>query len=185
MADDFSWQNSLAAALSEAAAKEPADTPRAAQLATVTTANIPDVRTVIVRAIEGDVLLFHTDRRSAKARHIAETPWVALAWYIPETRMQYRLYGMATEAPERAQSLWADVRPADRAGKARQGRPAARARRGFGHPGIVHAGRGDRRAGRCARPRRAAPALDLRAPQRRNLDGEGSGALMTMRRITE
>jgi len=115
MADDFSWQDSLAAALSEAAAKEPADTPRAAQLATVTTANIPDVRTVIVRAIEGDVLLFHTDRRSAKARHIAETPWVALAWYIPETRMQYRLYGMATEAPERAQSLWADVRPADRA----------------------------------------------------------------------
>ena len=114
MTEQFSWQDSLKASLAASGARDPEQSVRSAQLATVTVSGIPDVRTIIIRGIDGDDLTFNTDRRSAKARHIGETPWVAVSWYIPTTQTQYRLYGMAAEAPELAERMWAGMRPVDR-----------------------------------------------------------------------
>lgn len=70
---------------------------RTLQLATVTAGAMPDVRTVILRAIDEDQysLQFHTDSRSGKVAEMRRQPRVALHVYDEPRKLQLRLYGDA------------------------------------------------------------------------------------------
>ncbi|MBB2964803.1 pyridoxamine 5'-phosphate oxidase family protein [Methylobacterium sp. R2-1] len=66
-------------------------------LATVDAAGRPRLRTVVLRAAEAGEgrLRFHCDRRSDKARELAESGLAALHVYDPPAKLQLRLEGRA------------------------------------------------------------------------------------------
>ncbi|MGW5957624.1 pyridoxamine 5'-phosphate oxidase family protein [Methylorubrum thiocyanatum] len=66
-------------------------------LATVDAAGRPRLRTVVLRAVEAGErsLRFHCDRRSDKAREIAQSGRAALHVYDGQTKLQLRLEGRA------------------------------------------------------------------------------------------
>lgn len=66
-------------------------------LATVDAAGRPRLRTVVLRAVEAGegTLRFHCDRRSDKAREIAESGFAALHVYDRKAKLQLRLEGQA------------------------------------------------------------------------------------------
>lgn len=68
------------------------------QLATVRPDGRPANRTIVYRGFlgESDVLTFVTDARSRKIEEIAHNPWAEVAWYLPDTREQFRLLGKVT-----------------------------------------------------------------------------------------
>lgn len=84
------WQSTLEANLA-AHGDDPAA--RRVQLATVGLDGAPAVRTVIYRGRFGEALIFTSDTRAAKLRHIAHEPRVELAWYFAATRQQLRVAG--------------------------------------------------------------------------------------------
>uniref|UniRef100_A0A7S2ZQW3 Pyridoxamine 5'-phosphate oxidase Alr4036 family FMN-binding domain-containing protein n=1 Tax=Rhodosorus marinus TaxID=101924 RepID=A0A7S2ZQW3_9RHOD len=67
-------------------------------LATVTEEGKPSCRTVVYRGIlEGTLttLKVITDVRSEKIKHLKKNNWVEACWYMPETREQFRIQGLA------------------------------------------------------------------------------------------
>jgi len=66
-------------------------------LATVDAAGHPRLRTVVLRAVDGEAgtLRFHCDARSDKAREIASGARAALHVYDGETKLQVRIEGAA------------------------------------------------------------------------------------------
>lgn len=72
---------------------------RYVQLATVRPDGRPANRSVVYRGFLGedsDVLTFVTDSRSRKIEEIAHCPWAEVAWYLPQTREQFRFLGRLT-----------------------------------------------------------------------------------------
>jgi pyridoxamine 5'-phosphate oxidase len=74
---------------------------RLVQLATLTSAGHPTVRTMVFRGWHrGDnpvpALCFHTDTRSQKIEGIAAAPWAEACWYFNESRQQFRFTGTLT-----------------------------------------------------------------------------------------
>jgi hypothetical protein len=81
------------------------------QLATVSPDGVPAVRTVLLRGVTGQgVLFFVTDLRSRKAEHLEANPWLSLlAWY-PHTSEQFRFTGKGTVHDGHATGPWAMTR---------------------------------------------------------------------------
>lgn len=88
-------------------------------LATVDAAGHPQVRTVVLRAVDlgTGTLRLHCDRRSAKAAEIAATGRAALHGYDSETKIQIRLSGPARLHADDAvaEAAWAGSRAMSRA----------------------------------------------------------------------
>ncbi len=92
--------------LAEATASEPND-PNAMQLATVDAEGLPNVRTVLLKEIEGDgtgdgAFVFYTNYDSAKGREIAATGKAAFVMHWKSLRRQVRARGTVSrsEGPE-------------------------------------------------------------------------------------
>jgi len=86
------WLSSLATELAAAAEQGDPAGPWV-QLATVGLDGAPAVRTVVYRGQHGGALLFTSDARATKVRHIAHEPRVELAWNFAHTRTQFRVAG--------------------------------------------------------------------------------------------
>ncbi len=75
----------------------------------------PDLRTVVLRAVDADtrVLQFHSDRRSRKVEALRENDRIAWHGWDEEAREQIRLYGTATVHldDEVAADLWETQSP--------------------------------------------------------------------------
>lgn len=81
--------------LAEAAGSEPND-PNAIALATVDAAGLPNVRMVLLKAIEDDAFVFYTNYGSAKGREIAATGTAAFVMHWKSLRRQVRVRGTVT-----------------------------------------------------------------------------------------
>jgi len=73
--------------------------PEAAALATVDERGRPDVRYVLARGVDERGVRFFTDERSAKAAHLAGTPYAAMAFGWLELHRQVRLRGRVERVP--------------------------------------------------------------------------------------
>jgi len=90
--------------LAEAEASEPNDA-NAIALATVDAEGLPNVRMVLLKAIEGDgsgdgAFVFYTNRDSAKGREIAATGRAAFVLHWKSLRRQIRVRGTVSPAGE-------------------------------------------------------------------------------------
>jgi pyridoxamine 5'-phosphate oxidase len=90
--DPFSIVRAWAA---EAAPAEPND-PEAIALATVDAAGMPNVRMVLLKAIEADGFVFYTNYGSAKAREIAQAGKAAFVLHWKSLRRQIRVRGITS-----------------------------------------------------------------------------------------
>lgn len=95
--------------LAEATAREPSD-PNAAALATAGADGLPNVRTVLVKEIADDGLVFYTNYDSAKGRELAENPQAAMVLHWKSLKRQVRVRG----AVEREDGARADAYYASR-----------------------------------------------------------------------
>lgn len=117
--------------LEEAAGTEPND-PNAMALATVDAQGLPDVRMVLLKAIDGAGpeagFVFYTNDGSAKGRQIAETGVAALVLHWKSLRRQVRVRGTVTPvAAEEADAYYASRALESRIGAwaSEQSRPLA------------------------------------------------------------
>lgn len=81
--------------LTEAWRSEPND-PNAMALATVDTAGLPNVRMVLLKAVEADALVFYTNYTSTKAGEIDASGKAALVLHWKSLRRQVRARGVVT-----------------------------------------------------------------------------------------
>ena len=96
--------------LDEARAREPND-PEAMALATVDQHGLPNVRMVLLKAIEDGHFVFYTNYESAKGRELAQTPKVAFVLHWKSLGRQIRVRGdVSKEAPEVSDAYF-DSRP--------------------------------------------------------------------------
>jgi len=88
-------------------------------LATIAADGRPDMRTVVLRHFDATVRLirFHTDIRSPKVQALSADPRVALHWYDPALRVQFRAAAQATihHDDALAAAAWAAAAPMSRA----------------------------------------------------------------------
>lgn len=107
-----SWRNDLEAARHRGR-RDP--TSRYAQLATVAPDGHPRCRTVVVRRVDDDAIVFVTDARSAKVADLDHEPWAELCWYFRDARAQFRLAGKVAplDAAETS-ALWEAMSEAGR-----------------------------------------------------------------------
>jgi len=84
--------------LDEALASELVDA-NAMSLATVGTAGIPTLRTVLLKSFSEDGFVFFTNLESTKSQQIGENPNVALLFYWREFERQIKIQGTATRLP--------------------------------------------------------------------------------------
>jgi len=87
-----SWQHDVSSALKRDS-RSPAS--KYLQLATVTPAGLPAVRTVVFRGWLWSTctMMMITDARSGKLLDIAAQPRCEIAWYLEKTREQFRIQG--------------------------------------------------------------------------------------------
>jgi pyridoxamine 5'-phosphate oxidase len=91
-----------------AAARAGAPLPDAAALATAGRDARPTVRFVLLRGLDARGLVFFTDARSAKGRHVTRNPRAALAFYWDATGRQVRVEGrVAPVTAAEADAYWA------------------------------------------------------------------------------
>jgi len=102
--------------LAEAAEQEIAD-PNAIALATVDEAGMPNVRIVLLKAIEDDAFVFYTNYDSRKGQEIAASGKAAFVMHWKSLRRQIRVRGMVT----REDGAKADAYYASRSLKSRLG----------------------------------------------------------------
>ena len=91
---------------------------RTLQLASIAADGAPDVRTLVLRAVDPGArrLRLHTDRRSAKIAELAADPRVMLHGYDPGAKLQLRLAGKAEVVTgEGARAAWLGSAPQARA----------------------------------------------------------------------
>jgi pyridoxamine 5'-phosphate oxidase len=73
----------------------------------------PAARSVVLRAVDATnrMLRFHTDRRSAKYAELEADPRVAILFYDPRARLQFRFQAHATlhRDDEETHAVWAGV----------------------------------------------------------------------------
>jgi pyridoxamine 5'-phosphate oxidase len=107
--------------LAEAEASEPND-PNAIALATVDAAGLPNVRMVLLKAIEADAFVFYTNYESRKAEEIAAAGKAAFVMHWKSLRRQLRVRGTVS----REDGPQADAYFASRSLKSRLGAWASR-----------------------------------------------------------
>ena len=90
---DVDWFARLQAWFDEAAATDAIVEPNAIQLATVDGAGRPSVRTVLVKALDEQGIVFYTNYESAKARDLDESPYAAAVFAWLPLERQVRLSG--------------------------------------------------------------------------------------------
>lgn len=113
--------------LAEAERSEPND-PNAIALATVDAEGLPNVRMVLLKAIEPDAFVFYTNYESAKGIEISATGKAAFVLHWKSLRRQLRVRGVT----EREDGEKADAYFASRALKSRLGAWASRQSRPLG-----------------------------------------------------
>ncbi len=96
--------------LSEAEACEPSD-PNAAALATADEACMPDVRIVLIKAIEDDALVFFTNYESRKGRQLEANPKAALDFHWKCLQRQIRVRGDIVKESPQASDEYYNSRP--------------------------------------------------------------------------
>lgn len=73
--------------------------PTAMQVATVSAAGKPTLRTVLLKSFDADGLVFYTNYKSQKAQQIGENPQVALLLFWKELERQVEITGRAEKIP--------------------------------------------------------------------------------------
>ncbi|WP_273689219.1 pyridoxamine 5'-phosphate oxidase [Ketogulonicigenium vulgare] len=91
--------------LAEATITEPND-PNAIALATADSAGLPDVRMVLLKAIEDDAFVFYTNHDSDKGRALAENPQAAFVLHWKTLRRQIRVRGHVAPETEAASDAY-------------------------------------------------------------------------------
>lgn len=85
--------------------------PHAMSLATATRDGRPSIRSVLLKEVEEDALVFFTNYRSRKGRELAENPRAAVAFRWVELERELRVEGVVERlAPEESDAYFA-VRP--------------------------------------------------------------------------
>jgi len=91
----------------EAVKSEPRD-PTAMSLATVDPDGLPDVRTVLLKGVDGRGFVFYTNTESQKGRELAASPKAALLFYWKSLNRQVRIRGPVERVtPEEADAYFA------------------------------------------------------------------------------
>jgi len=82
--------------------------PESMTLATADPRGAPSARTVLLKAVEGDELVFGTTLDSLKGRQMLKNPLVALVLHWPQLGRQVRVAGVASGgSEEESDALWA------------------------------------------------------------------------------
>jgi pyridoxamine 5'-phosphate oxidase len=97
------WSEQLRRWFDEAVASPAIVEPNAIQLATVDAAGRPSVRTVLVKALGADGIVWYTNYESAKGRDLDENPYAAAVFAWLPLERQVRLAG-PIERVERAET---------------------------------------------------------------------------------
>ena len=85
--------------------------PNAMSLATASADGAPAVRTVLLKDIDDDGVVFYTNYDSAKGHDLAENPRAALLFYWPELERQVRITGPVRRVPRAASEAYFATRP--------------------------------------------------------------------------
>jgi pyridoxamine-phosphate oxidase len=85
--------------------------PEAMALATVDAEGCPAVRMVLMKRIDRQGILFYTNYRSPKARHLAERPTTSVVFYWPRIERQVRIDGTVARLPAEASDAYFATRP--------------------------------------------------------------------------
>ncbi len=96
--------------LAEAEAKEPSD-PNAAALATVDAEGMPNVRIILVKAIEDDAFVFFTNYNSVKGRELEASGKAALNFHWKSLARQVRVRGLVARESEEKSDAYYRTRP--------------------------------------------------------------------------
>jgi pyridoxamine 5'-phosphate oxidase len=84
-----------------------------ATLVTTRPDGFPAARSVVLRAVDSGsrTLRFHTDRRSAKCAELEADPRVAILFYDPRARLQFRFHALAAlhRDDEATRAIWAGI----------------------------------------------------------------------------
>jgi pyridoxamine 5'-phosphate oxidase len=92
----------------KAAGKSEPNDPGAMALATVDEGGLPDVRMVLLKAVDERGFVFYTNLQSAKGQELAGHPKAALCFHWKSLRRQVRVRGPVTAvAPEEADAYFA------------------------------------------------------------------------------
>ncbi|GAB2469769.1 pyridoxine/pyridoxamine 5'-phosphate oxidase [Jatrophihabitans fulvus] len=96
----------------DAAAADPAVLePNAIQLATAGADGHPEVRTVLVKALDERGIVFYTNHRSAKGRALAENPWASAVFVWLPLQRQVRLSGPVEHVSREETAAYFATRP--------------------------------------------------------------------------
>lgn len=98
--------------MKEAEASEPED-PNAMQIATVDDTGMPDVRTVLLKAVDPRGFVFYTNTESAKGRQLLAHPKAALVFHWKSLRRQVRARGAVTPVSDEEADAYFRSRPRD------------------------------------------------------------------------
>lgn len=96
----------------DAKAKEMND-PDAMSLATVDSAGLPDVRMVLLKAVDRNGFVFYTNRESAKGVELTANPRAALCFHWKSLRRQVRVRGNVILATPAEADAYFSSRPKD------------------------------------------------------------------------
>ncbi|MFL6089739.1 MAG: pyridoxamine 5'-phosphate oxidase [Aeromicrobium sp.] len=104
------------------------DEPNAMALATADADGRPSVRTVLLKGLGADGLVFYSNFDSRKGRDLAENPWAAAALLWRPLQRQVRIEGPVTRVPDDQADRYFASRPRGAqigAASSRQSQPAA------------------------------------------------------------
>ena len=96
--------------LADASASEPND-PNAASLATVDAGGMPNVRVVLVKAVERSGFVFYTNLESAKGEELLGSKKAALCFHWKTLGRQVRLRGPVTQVADEVADAYFASRP--------------------------------------------------------------------------
>ena len=99
------------AAWYEAAAAAGVPEVNAMTLATVDAAGRPSARIVLLKSLDANGFVFHTNYDSRKGRELIANPHVALLFFWPELERQIRIEGAAKAVSEAESDAYFGVRP--------------------------------------------------------------------------
>lgn len=95
----------------EEAIDSDANEPNAMSLATVSEDGRPNVRVVLLKGIEGNLLEFYTNYLSKKGKELEKNPQVAVAFWWPELERQVRIRGHVVKLSRGENEAYFQSRP--------------------------------------------------------------------------
>ncbi len=87
--------------------------PYAFALATADAQGRPHVRTLLLRGVQDDGLVFYSNHDSEKGRNLAENPWAEMLFYWPLLEQQVRVHGRVQRLSEAQSTAYFHQRPRD------------------------------------------------------------------------